>query len=188
MRSGIALLRGINVSGQRLVRMEALRELCSELGLSEVRTYIQSGNILFNAKNLKGLEDKISEAIMQHFGFDVPVIVKSAEEWAAIIAGNPFKDELAKAPERCYVTLLSGKPVFSGLEKNMPDTGNDDFKVVGGTIYLYLPQTYGLTKLTNSFLETRLKCKATTRNWKTMLTLLEMSSQGKPSSQSKRKI
>lgn len=178
MRSGIALLRGINVSGQRLVRMEELRKLCIEAGLEDVQTYIQSGNILFNARTLKGIEEKISEAILQHFGFDVPVIVRSVEDWAAIIANNPFKDKLAKAPEHCYVTIVSGKPVFSALEHNMPDTGDDEFKVVNGTVYLYLPQTYRLTKLTNNFLEGRLKCKATTRNWRTMLTLLEMSSHG----------
>lgn len=174
MQIGVAFLRGINVSGQKLIKMETLRSLCEGIGLKEVRTYIQSGNIVFKAKSLNGLELKLSKAILTHFGFDVTVIVKSSEALASIVQVNPFVSIPGRDPARCYVTIFSGVSDFSKLAENIPESGKDEFTVVEGSIYLYFPERYGDTKYSNAFFEKRLASAATTRNWKTMTTLLDM--------------
>lgn len=174
MQTGVAFLRGINVSGQKLIKMEALRTLCEEIGWKEVSTYIQSGNVVFKAKSLKGLESKLSAAIKASFGFDVSVIVKSHESLTEMVNANPFIAMPGRDPARCYVTIFSDVPDFSRLAENIPESGKDEFKVVEGSIYLYFPERYGDTKYSNAFFEKRLSSVATTRNWKTMTTLLDM--------------
>jgi uncharacterized protein (DUF1697 family) len=174
MQTGVAFLRGINVSGQKLIKMEALRDLCEGIGLKEVRTYIQSGNVVFSAKSLNGLELKLSKAILARYGFDVSVIVKSHESLTKIVSANPFITMPGRDPAKCYVTIFSSVPDFSRLTENIPESGKDEFKVVEGSVYLYFPERFGDTKYSNAFFEKRLASAATTRNWKTMTTLLEM--------------
>jgi uncharacterized protein (DUF1697 family) len=174
MQTGVAFLRGINVSGQKLIKMEALRALCEEIGLKEVSTYIQSGNVVFKAKSLKELESKLSAAIKASFGFDVSVIVKSHESLTKIVSANPFIAMPGRDPAKCYVTIFSSVPDFSRLTENIPESGKDEFKVVEGSVYLYFPERFGDTKYSNAFFEKRLASAATTRNWKTMTTLLGM--------------
>ncbi|MGB4772280.1 MAG: DUF1697 domain-containing protein [Chitinophagaceae bacterium] len=174
MQIGVAFLRGINVSGQKLIKMEALRALCEEIGLKEVRTYIQSGNVVFKAKSLKELESKLSAAIKASFGFEVSVIVKSQESLTKIVGANPFIAMPGRDPAKCYVTIFSSVPDFSRLTENIPESGKDEFTVVEGSVYLYFPERFGDTKYSNAFFEKRLASAATTRNWKTMTTLLGM--------------
>ena len=92
MTTYISILRGINVSGHKLIKMEALRKMYSDLGFSDVRSYIQSGNIIFSYKNSEtySLEKKISKKINDTFGFDVPVLVKEISEFKKILSNNPF--------------------------------------------------------------------------------------------------
>jgi uncharacterized protein (DUF1697 family) len=174
MQTGVAFLRGINVSGQKLIKMEVLRDLCEGIGMKEVRTYIQSGNVVFKAKSLNGLALKLAKAILAHYGFNVSVIVKSYDLLANIVSINPFIAMAGRDPARCYVTIFSTEPDFSRLAENIPESGKDEFKVVSGTVYLYFPERFGDTKYSNAFFEKRLGCAATTRNWKTMTTLLDM--------------
>jgi uncharacterized protein (DUF1697 family) len=177
MQTCIAILRGINVSGQRVIKMEALRQMCEEMGLSDVRTYIQSGNIIFNCKTIKGLEDRIASQILKSFGHEVPVIIKSTNEWEDILKSNPFVKDKSKDTNFLHVTILSGKPEISGLQKLSVNSDNDEFVLKSGAVYLYTPGGYGNTKLNNTFFESKLKCKATTRNWKTMNELLKMANE-----------
>jgi uncharacterized protein (DUF1697 family) len=177
MKTFIAILRGINVSGHRLIKMEALKKLCIDNGFENVQTYIQSGNIVFDHPDGKDLETVLTRAIKNNFGHDVPVTVLSATEWKKILDNNPYVNDKTKDPASLYVTVLSGKPDKSPLDKIKTGLyGNDAFICKGNIIYLYCPGGYGKTKLTNDFFESKLKLGATTRNWKTMNVLLKMTS------------
>jgi uncharacterized protein (DUF1697 family) len=175
----IAMLRGINVSGQKIVRMQDLRELCAVLGFRSIATYLQSGNIIFidEKKPSFGLSKGIGEAILQEFGFSVPVFVKTSEEMKGVIEGNPFLKERGIDRSKLHVTFLS-EAVPQGALKNLErlSSKRDRFWVGGQQIYLYCPDGYGNTKFSNTALEKALSVTATTRNWKTVSTLFEMGS------------
>jgi uncharacterized protein (DUF1697 family) len=174
MTTYIALLRGINVSGKRLIKMDALKALCATLGFSHIQTYIQSGNIVFSAaqKNTAMLEKLLQAAIEKEFGFEVPVIIKSASQLMHLLAQNPF---LAKSPDHLHITFLAASPdtlLTTKIEaaKFLPD----EFVIIDEAVYLYCPNGYGQTKLTNTFFETKLRLTCTTRNLKTCGILAEM--------------
>lgn len=173
------MLRGINVSGHKIVRMQDLRELCAVLGFRSIATYLQSGNIVFldEEKPSFGLSKGIGEAILHEFGFAVPVFVKTSEEMKAVIEGNPFLREKGIDRSKLHVTFLSEAAPRSAL-KNLErlSTKRDRFCVGGQQIHLYCPDGYGNTKFSNTALEKALCVAATTRNWKTVNTLYEMAS------------
>ena len=180
MPTYISMLRGINVSGQKLVKMERLRELFEALGFTQVKTYVQSGNVVFQAK--KGspadLSRKIEAGILAEFGFDAPVVSKTAEEIGLVIQSNPFLKEKAVDPTKLHVTFLSGAPAKAGLEKlSALPAGPDRFHAHASEIYLYCPDGYGNSKLTNNVLEKVLSVRATTRNWKTVNQLYRMATE-----------
>jgi uncharacterized protein (DUF1697 family) len=175
----IAMLRGINVGGQKPVRMEQLRESCATLGLRSVETYVQSGNIVFldEKRSPANLSKSISEAVLRDFGFRVPVLVKTAKEMRQVITRNPFLKETGIDPTKLHVTFLpeaASKDALKGLDR-FPSTP-DRFFVGRQEIYLYCPGGYGKTKLSNTALEKALSMETTTRNWKTVGTLFEMAS------------
>jgi uncharacterized protein (DUF1697 family) len=177
MTTYIALLRGINVSGKRLIKMEALKTLCTSLGFENVQTYIQSGNIVFQSAQKKTavLQDTLSNAIETTFGFEVSVLIKTSAALAKIITQNPFTSNPSINPEHLHITLLSFTPdqqLLSKIptEKFLPD----EFANISDAIYLHCPNGYGQTKLTNTFFESKLKQTCTTRNLKTCLTLQQI--------------
>lgn len=172
-----SLLRGINVSGHRKLPMKELKALYEGLGFKDIQTYIQSGNVVFDpGKNtLKSIPAKIEKAIFDNYGYDVPVIVCSPEQWQEVMDNNPFLEEKGIDVDQLYVSLLDAAPA-KGLAEKI-DAGAylpDRFIISGTTIYQYFPNGYGRTKLTNTFFENKLKVKATTRNWRTMNVLREM--------------
>ena len=167
----ISILRGINVSGHRMIKMDALRLLFSELGFQHIQTYIQSGNVVFQDTEIipLELEIKIKEAIAEKFGFDVPVIIIKLNELSEIIADNPFLKDAAKDINHLHATFLAREPAQECLDKIKEVTNQtDEFHIIGKAIYLYCPNGYGNSKLTNTFFENKLKVTATTRNWKTI--------------------
>ncbi len=171
----IAILRGINVGGQRMIKMNALRQMFEGLGFQNVKTYIQSGNIIFTGKKEKQneLEKKIFKAIKEKFGFDVPVIVKKHKELKDIKANNPFIKDKTKDVAHLHLTFLSDNTKKENYNKiKTIHYQPDEFYLFGKAIYLYCPNGYGKSKLANSFWETKLKVIATTRNWKTIQELL----------------
>lgn len=173
----IAILRGINVSGKRIIKMDALKKMFAELHFENIRTYIQSGNIVFEAKktNLKLLETMLSAEIKKQFGFDVPVLVLTADELKFIINKNPFIHNKSIDPAHLHVTFLNDEPVNTLAAKiSVTDYLPDEFSVTGKTVYLFCPNGYGNTKLNNAFFEHKLKVAATTRNWKTTCQLLQI--------------
>jgi uncharacterized protein (DUF1697 family) len=171
------MLRGINVSGQKIIKMADFKNHLQELNFTDVQTYIQSGNAVFkNKKTLpKDLEKKITKKILEEYGFEVSVIVKSPNELTEIIKKNPFtKDEDLN---RLCVIFLSDEPTSDNLKKLKGiDYSPEEYVLKGKTIYLYSPHGYGKAKMNNNFFENKLKVVATTRNWKTVNKLSEMAS------------
>lgn len=174
----IALLRGINVSGQRSIKMEDLRSSLSILAdLDNVRTYLQSGNVIFDSaiENIKEMERLISEQIKQNFGHDVTVIILSHESLRLASSNNPFLSEEAKSKLFFHITFLSDTPQSSNIEDiEKRKQENEEAIIVNNIIYLYCPIGYGRTKLSNNFWESKLKIATTTRNWKTVTELLKL--------------
>lgn len=180
MTTYISILRGINVSGQKLIKMDALRKSYEHLGFHNVTTYVQSGNVIFTSKNTKPdeLAKKIRQHIKKEFGFDVSVIVLSIDKLKQIIDSNPFVKDSSKDKSFLHVTFLSSKPDkidFKTIEEKK--LNGEEISISDKAVYLYCPNGYGKSKLNNSFLETKLKVSATTRNWKTSNELLRIAQQ-----------
>lgn len=167
----ISILRGINVSGKRMIKMQALKEMYEGLGFKNVQTYIQSGNVLFESKesNLEGISKLIEEKILENFNFDVPVIIITQKEIEHCIQQNPFVKLEDIQLDKLHVTFLSTEPSADLVEKIKDfKYAADEFIVDSKLIYLYCPKNYGESKLSNNFFEGKLKVKATTRNWRTV--------------------
>ncbi len=179
MKTYIALLRGINVSGQKLIKMEALRNALGELGFTNVSTYIQSGNILFQSavSATAKLETQIHDLIRKQFGFDVRVLVVTPDALRQTVALNPFQKDGIALPQP-YVSFLSErpKPENAKVLESM-DFGNDRFEIIGNNIYIHYADGAGKTKLSNAVIEKKLQLDSTARNWKTVRKLLELADQ-----------
>jgi uncharacterized protein (DUF1697 family) len=171
----IALLRGVNVGGNTL-SMERLRGLCAELGLRNARTYVQSGNLVFQAEGTVGRwSEALEQALAGKSRLPVRVLVRTGAEIAAVVARNPFLRETRVDPARLYVTFLSGLPAKSALAAlGKVNAGPDRLSHAGREVYLHCPTGYGRSKLANNVLEKALGVAATTRNWRTVTTLAAM--------------
>ncbi|MBC7383425.1 MAG: DUF1697 domain-containing protein [Bacteroidia bacterium] len=177
MQTYISILRGINVSGHKMMKMEALNALFAELGFKNIKTYIQSGNVVFQFKETPTdvLEKKIAKKIIEAFFFEVPVIVKKFIEVETILINNPFLNSRKEDPKLLHLTFLAAKPEEAELDKiKRGNYGADEFIVTDKSIYLFCPEGYGNTKLSNNFFERKLKLTATTRNWKTLNELVKI--------------
>jgi len=172
----IALLRGINVSGQKIIKIDELRKLFENLGFKNVKTYIQSGNVVFNSKieSIDKIVKSIEKKIKEVFSFDVTVIIRNRDELGKIIQINPFLKN--KPVEKLYVSFLSDIADDNKTEKLYKyRSETEEFLLIGKEMYLYYPDGYGRSKLTNNIFESKLGVKATTRNWNTVNKLFEMS-------------
>ena len=175
----VALLRGINVGGKNKLLMRDLSAMFSEAGCDEVRTYIQSGNVVFRAgpalaRRVPGL---VGEAIAARFGYRVPVLTRTAAELAAIILANPFPGVAAEVGQlgQLHVGFLADRPEAAAVDALDPDRSPpDEFAVVGREVYSYCPQGIARTKLTTRYFESKLSTTMTARNWKTVLKLHEL--------------
>lgn len=164
----IVLLRGINVSGKNKLPMKDLRVLLNSSGFQNVQTYIQSGNIVLEStKSKKEVEEEISRAIQNQFGYEVPSFAYTAEDWEAILKECPYVEEEKKV----YFTFLSDIPEVTEVEVKKAET--DEFTIAKNMVYLSC-LSYGKTKLSNNLFERKLHLKATSRNYRTTLKLFEM--------------
>lgn len=173
----IALLRGINVSGQKLIKMTDLKELFEAQGFQNVQTYIQSGNVIFYSKekSIEKLENVIQTAIRKKFGFDVGILVITPDKIGYVLKNNPFIKK-KKEIDRLYVTFLSKQPSAENIKKfSSIDYSPEEYEIEEQLVYLYVPNGYGKAKLNNNLFENKLKVEATTRNWKTINKLWELS-------------
>lgn len=174
----ISILRGINVGTGRKVPMADLKKLCENMGLQNVQTYIQSGNLVFELiqpESISELEIRLQQAFTEAFGFEIPVLIRTGKEWAESIAQNPFLKEENLDIDRLHLTILKELPKPELLEKikgyqYLPDR----YEILGRNVFIFCAAGYGTSKLVNSFFESKLKVQSTTRNWKTVMKLHEM--------------
>lgn len=172
MNRYIALLRGINVGGHKKILMADLRSLLESLGFLDVKTYIQSGNVVFSSSDTEGLDLKISEAIKEKYHFEVPVLVLSKTEFEELLNNNPFSGEKMN---KCYVTIFHTQPstvLIAALD--LSPFPNDECYVTPQCVYSFYTLGAGKAKCHNNFFESKLKVAATTRNHRTMTALTKL--------------
>jgi uncharacterized protein (DUF1697 family) len=165
----VALLRAVNVGGRKLPMAE-LRALCGELGWTDVATYIQSGNVVFTAAGKP--EAELEAAIAKRFGMDVPVIVRTAAEWAAYPPANPF----AKEPPNRVMLLVSKARPAEGAEGVIQARAmaGEQVRRVGDALWFHYPEGAGTSKLTPALIDRAVGSPATARNVNTVIKLREM--------------
>ena len=181
MATYISMLRGINILGHNLIKMSDLQALFRDVGFRKVRTYIQSGNILFEAPRSPAdkISSRIVKAIHKAYGFSVSNFVITPKELGQVIHKHPFLKKRGIDRSKLHVTFLSAAPEKTDLEKiNDLPRGDEAFHCVGKAMYLYCPHGYGRTKLTNNTLERLLAVSGTTRNWRTVSKIYEMATVG----------
>jgi|ERR1019366_2939539 uncharacterized protein (DUF1697 family) len=178
--SRLALLRGINVGGKNKLPMSDLAKIFETSGCGKVRTFIQSGNVIFTAgsKTCDTLAVKVASAISDRFGYRTPVILRTADQLRQIVANNPYltagepTEDLLKT---LHVMFLADLPAPERVTLLDPDRSPPDtFTVRGQEVYLKLPNGAGNSKLTNAWFDSRLQTVSTSRNWNTVTRLLEM--------------
>ena len=173
MSGSAALLRGINLGGHRKLAMADLREIFAACGAENVNTYVQSGNVVFTGASPKRLVGEVETEIERRLGLDVRVLVRSARELEGLVSANPFPDE--GDPTRLHVTFLAEPPAPERVDGiDSAPFAPDEFRIAGREVYLHVPHGYGRTKLGNTFFERKLGVAATTRNWRTVLKLAEL--------------
>lgn len=171
----IALLRGINVGGHRRIAMPDLQSLCESIGWHQATTYIQSGNVVFCSTPEQAQANLLEQAIQQRYGFEVRVLLRSTPQWQAVIDRNPFAHENITDNKLLHVIAID-RPAPNELVAALdPNTYAPDRWVIDQQhIYLYCPNGYGRTQLSNDFWERKLRLQATTRNYNTVLRLMEI--------------
>ena len=171
-----ALLRGINVGRNKRVGMADLRAVMEGLGHESVRTHLQSGNVVFESpkRSAKPLETAVEQAIAAELGLDVSVMVRRSDELAAVVAASPFAGR-TDDPKQIHVAFLSEKPTAAAVQGfGAEEFAPDELAVVGREVHLLYPDGYARTKLTNAVLEKRLGVRATSRNWRTVTALADL--------------
>jgi len=178
----ISLLRGINVSGQKLIKMADLAALYESLDFKDVKTYIQSGNVIFHADSGDSaiLSQKIKDAILTAFGFDVSVFIRTQDEWRQLAEKNPFLGESRIDSGALYVAFLSQSVTQEDVDWiDAPGPAGEEIRLAGTHAYLHYPNGVGRSKWNNNFLEKKLGVSATMRNWRTVLRIFEMCQKSK---------
>lgn len=176
MTTYLALLRGVNVSGTPL-RMAELKQSLSDMGLDEVRTYLQSGNVVFESKggDATKLAGQIEARIKKDFGLSISVLMLTAKQIDAIVSNNPLWPESGGEGSHYHATFLFEpvtKKAFDAIK--LPAAEGEKAVLGKGVVLLHCPHGYGRTKLNNTYFEKALGVKATTRNWKSVMALREL--------------
>jgi uncharacterized protein (DUF1697 family) len=168
----IALLRGINLGGNKKVEMARLRALFEELGHDDVRTYVNSGNVVFGGR--KRSEKALEAALVEEFGFDIPVVIRSQDELADVVAANPLR-KVASDPAKHLVVFCGAK---ASTDLDPADFAPETFRVRGREIYLWAPGGIGNSPLANLLVAKPVGKKSTARNWRTVEKLLALADEG----------
>jgi uncharacterized protein (DUF1697 family) len=178
MEIHVALLRGINLGGKNRLPMKDLAKMFTEAGCLSVTTYIQSGNVVFEAAAplARRIPALIEKAIAESFGYQVPVMTRTGAELARIVRGNPFLRSGAD-PRTLHVAFLGAAPAAARVKALEPGRSPPDaFAVRGREIYLHCPNGFARTRLTNAYFDSKLGTTSTVRNWNTVETLLDRTS------------
>ena len=166
----IALLRGINIGRSKRIKMADLVKTLDSLGFKNIKTYLQSGNVIFeyDSSDISEIEGSIERKISETFSFSVDVIIRTKDELESTVKDNPFISEHDIELDKLHVTFLSDIPDQKAiLNMDINKAENEKFEIIGREVYLYCP---------NAMFEKKLNTTATTRNWKTTNKLLELSS------------
>jgi uncharacterized protein (DUF1697 family) len=172
----VALLRGINVGGHNRVPMLELRALCSGLGWDDVRTYIQSGNVLFRCTApAETCAQRLEAAVAAHFGLEIPVIVRRTDELAACRDGNPFPEAAATEPNLLMLGLAR-EPLADGAVELLRERASAGERIdqAGNAVWIHFVSGAAVSKLTPSFLDRAAGSPVTLRNWRTVTQLVEL--------------
>jgi uncharacterized protein (DUF1697 family) len=176
MKTYVALLRAINVGGKNKLPMAELSQMFARAGCERVRTYIQSGNVVFGAspKSVAGVCQEVREGIRKRFRIEVPLVWRAADEMQAVLRENPYAKR-ARMEDAVSVMFLADRPEAARLKALDPERSpGDEYIVRGREIYLWLPNGMGRSKLTNAYFDSKLATVSTARNWRTVLKLVEM--------------
>ncbi len=171
MKKHIALLRGINVGGQNLVAMAALRDMLGDLGFADCQTLLQSGNVVLDSPRLTGerLERFLEAETAARLKVECDYLVRTAKEWRAIIASNPFPDEADRDPGHLVVMCLKAAPTKAAVgELAAAIRGPELVRGAGQQLYVVYPDGIGRSKFTGTLIERTLKTRGTARNWNTV--------------------
>lgn len=178
----VALLRGINVSGQKIIKMDKLRSIFESMDYKNVITYIQSGNVIFDCEegDPAVVRDRIVSELKGQLTFDIPVVIRTLEELHEVVENTPYQIVNAEANEQRYITFLSHPATDAAIAKLETFQNEvDEFHVKGLTVYLLIHKNYGESKFSNNFIEKKLGVSATTRNWETVNKLIQLAEGGK---------
>ncbi len=172
----VALLRAVNVGGRRSVAMRALRDAASSAGFSDVRTVLQSGNLVFDAAGPSAaIEQALEGAIPSHVGLEVDCFVRSDREWEALVRGNPFPAEARTDPGRLVVMCVKAAPDANAVRTlSAAITGPERLRAIGRQLYIVYPDGIGRSRLTGALIERVLGTRGTARNWNTVLKVAAM--------------
>jgi uncharacterized protein (DUF1697 family) len=178
MGTFVAMIRSVNVGGRNRLAMADLRQLVSTLGFADVSTYLQSGNVVFTGPGTAQAAGRAIEGrLTEDLGLTVPVVVRTAAQLRRVLAANPFAGD-GVDPKSLHTSFLGGRPASARL-KELKETGgrsgDDRFELIGTEVFLLCPGSYADTKVNNTYLERLLGVSATTRNWRTVTALAEMS-------------
>jgi uncharacterized protein (DUF1697 family) len=169
----IALLRAVNVGGSGKVAMSDLRAMAADMGLEAPRTLLQSGNLVFSAKDKAAfLESSLEAETARRFGLKTAYLVRTAAEWHELIAANPFPKEAKADPAHLVAMPLKRAPDTAAVQAlREAIKGRETVECIGRTLYLVYPDGIGTSKLTIAIIERKLGTVGTGRNWNTVLKL-----------------
>lgn len=173
----ISFLRGINVGGHSIIKMDQLRKLYLSLKLSDPQTYVQSGNVIFQTeeRDLKRVGAQIQSAIQKQFGCCPAVILRSRAQLRAVVARNPFFGRPNIDPAKLLVSFLAGKPAANAQTAlSSIAIGPEELHLIGHELYIYFPDGAGKSKLPWSRLDKLLQTTGTARNWNSVNKILEL--------------
>jgi uncharacterized protein (DUF1697 family) len=177
MAAFVSLFRGINVGGNHKVSMVDLKEMHEALGLENVVTYLQTGNVVFTSNDSSPIQlaERIERGFVQKFGFRVMVTVRTVEQFDKIVENNPFQEQSSTEAKWVVLLFLAASAAITAQEElRQAYAGPEEFLVSGQEMYLYYSQRIGRTKLSNALLEKKLQTTGTGRNWNTVLEIQKL--------------
>ena len=173
----ICMLRGVNVGGRNMIKMDALKALCISLKLKDPQTYVQSGNVIFNSgeKDLAKLAKRLQDAIEKSHGFRPGVMLRTLAELQQVIARNPFAKRSGIEPGKLIVNFLADDPGKQARENALAiKIGPEEMHLVGREAYIYFPNGQGRSKFPSAAIERALGTSGTGRNWNSVTKMLEI--------------
>jgi uncharacterized protein (DUF1697 family) len=177
MPTVVSMLRGVNLAAHNRIRMDALRALYESLGLGEVRSYLQSGNILYSTRrrDLDLLARHLEKKILESHGIRTTVVQRLREDLCRVVERNPFAERAGVEPARLAVSFLTVEPSAAAREAALAiPIAPEEMFILGREMFLYYPNGMGRSKLPVAKIEKTLGAAGTARNWNTVTALLEL--------------